>query len=152
MVWAKLTSLWSFMIRMCRRSDICEEWFLGSPYQYLPEVPLSEGCRPRLVGPWIPSVEYPLNLDEAQGGKIGNDLIVVGGYLLDYRKATPQVWALDTTDTSAEWRQMDDMPISDGLTHGAFVMVEEMYYMCGGFVVGCFVLLVVVTMCAMSLT
>ena len=67
---------------------------------------------------------------------IGKDFVLVSGFSGGWGFATPKVYALDTSDPNANWRPMDDLPVYSGITHGAFVVVGNKYYMCGGYLGG----------------
>jgi len=67
---------------------------------------------------------------------IGNDFVVAGGYYESVKNATCQTYALDTTDPSAEWRQMDDCQIELGVTHAATVVVGTKLFLLGGYLGG----------------
>jgi hypothetical protein len=73
---------------------------------------------------------------EAQGIVIGNDLVVVSGFFNGFDRATAQTFALDTIAATAVWRRMDDLPVPEGITHAAFVVVGAKLYMCGGYIGG----------------
>jgi N-acetylneuraminic acid mutarotase len=103
----------------------------------------------QFVGSWERYNDYPLHVAESAGGFIGNDgndLLIVSGFHDDWGKATDKVYALDTTQTPFEWERMDDLPMDDveipwsksktGISHTAFVIVKDVYYMCGGYVGG----------------
>jgi outer membrane protein assembly factor BamB len=62
--------------------------------------------------------------------------VVIGGFIGGYNETTRQTYALNLTDEKAEWRRMDDMPSSIGITHAAYAVVKNMLYMCGGYVGG----------------
>ena len=64
---------------------------------------------------------------------IGNDLLLISGFTIHYGQATAQCFALDLTNPDAEWRRMDDLPVHEGITHGAFVVIGMKLYMCGGY-------------------
>jgi len=69
---------------------------------------------------------------------IGNDFVIISGFRGSYRAATAENYALDTTNSNASWRRMDDLPElqSQGITHGAFVVIGNKFYMCGGYLGG----------------
>jgi hypothetical protein len=73
---------------------------------------------------------------EAQGGIIGDDLVIISGFTMGYKQATNKVYALNLRDPLAPWRPMDNLPVSPGITHGAYVVVGFKLYMCGGYVGG----------------
>jgi hypothetical protein len=70
----------------------------------------------------------------------------VSGFVDDWEQSTNKVYALDTTKTPFTWEPMDDLPMDNvdapwsnsktGITHGAFVIVKDIYYMCGGYLGG----------------
>lgn len=82
------------------------------------------------------SKKYPLTVAEAQGAKIGDDLLIVGGFIGGYSETTRKGFALNLTDEDAEWRPVDDMPTAIGITHGAYAVAGQKFYMCGGYVGG----------------
>jgi Kelch motif len=67
---------------------------------------------------------------------IGNDIVVFGGFIDGFADATNQTFARDITNPAGVWRRMDDIPLADGLTHAAFVLVGTKVYTCGGFIGG----------------
>jgi hypothetical protein len=77
-----------------------------------------------------------LNVAEAQGMMIDGIFVVYGGFYKDWKIATSATHTLDTTNPSATWQKVDDIPISEGLTHGAHVRVGTKIYNCGGYVGG----------------
>jgi hypothetical protein len=90
-----------------------------------------------LVGDWEWAVKpYPLTVAEAMGAKIGDDLLIIGGFIGGYNETTKQAFARNLTDEDAEWRRVDDMPTSLGITHAAYAVVGEMLFMCGGYLGG----------------
>ena len=74
----------------------------------------------------------PYSTLEAQGAVIGKDFVMIGGFANGIKAATTKTYSLDTSDPNADWQKMDDLPISQGVTHGAFVVVGQKFYMCGG--------------------
>jgi N-acetylneuraminic acid mutarotase len=88
----------------------------------------------QLVGNYEDYVEYPLPIGESQGGIIGRDLLVFSGFTDGFGQSTARCYAKNLDDDKAQWRRMDDLPISEGLTHGAVVIVGLKAYMCGGYV------------------
>jgi len=79
---------------------------------------------------------YPLGVGEAQGGMIGKDFVITSGFYNTVKVATPQTWAIDTSDPSATWRRQDDMPITLGVTHCATVIIGTKIYLLGGYLGG----------------
>jgi hypothetical protein len=73
---------------------------------------------------------------EANGAIVGKDLVLISGFYNGYTNATAKNFALDITDPYAIWRQMDDHPVADGITHIALVVVGMKVYTCGGYVGG----------------
>jgi N-acetylneuraminic acid mutarotase len=72
---------------------------------------------------------------ESQGGLIGNDMVVVSGFSTGWNYTTPKVYAYDTSVRGAQWREMDNIPVPEGLTHTGHVVVNcTKLYMCGGYV------------------
>ena len=71
---------------------------------------------------------------EAQGGVIGTDLVVTGGFLPGWN-VTRATYALDLAGSggTAGWRRMDDFPLEQGMTHAAFAIHESKMYFCGGY-------------------
>jgi hypothetical protein len=57
------------------------------------------------------------------------------GFEKGVQACTDKVYALNTADPKAQWREMDKLPSSvwEGITHGAFVLLGTKLYMCGGF-------------------
>ena len=67
---------------------------------------------------------------------IGSDLVIISGFKNGWNYVTKETYALDTSDPNAQWRRMDDLPASDGVTHSAFAVVGQKLYMCGGYLGG----------------
>lgn len=84
------------------------------------------------MGDWESLPQYPLHVGEAQGGIIGNDLVVTGGFLPGW-SVTTATYALDITTPNSSWRRMDDFPLAQGMTHAAFAIHETKMYFCGGY-------------------
>jgi N-acetylneuraminic acid mutarotase len=87
-----------------------------------------------LVGSWEDHTDYPLSIGESQGGILGNDMLVFSGFVNGFGQSTPACYALDLNSPTAQWRRMNDLPITEGLTHGAVVIVGLKAYLCGGYV------------------
>jgi hypothetical protein len=77
-------------------------------------------------------MSYPFKMAEGQGGMIGTDFFLAGGFADGFNQATPACYARNVNVTGAPWRRMDDMPISAGLTHAGAAIVGMKLYMCGG--------------------
>jgi len=86
----------------------------------------------QFVSGWETLTQYPLRVGEAQGGVIGTDLVVTGGFLQGW-SVTNTTYALDLTTANANWRRMDDFPLAQGMTHAAFAIHETKMYFCGGY-------------------
>lgn len=86
----------------------------------------------QLNGCWEKTAPYPLVVAEAQGGIVGRDRIVISGFINNYSAATPATYAINLDDPDSQWRQMDDMPVSEGITHAAVAIFGTKVYMCGG--------------------
>jgi hypothetical protein len=79
------------------------------------------------------SPNYPIFVAEAQATIVGNDIFIFGGFNNDFSDATNATFALDIRRSNSTWRQMDDMPVSIGITHAATVTIGLKVYMCGGY-------------------
>lgn len=77
---------------------------------------------------------YPIYVGEAQGGMIGNDLVVTGGFHRGFATVAVDTYAMSAADGS--WRRMDDFPLAEGMTHAAFAIHGMKMYMCGGYIGG----------------
>jgi len=70
---------------------------------------------------------------------IGEDFVLIGGFYKPgggFDVATAKKFALDTSKTNADWRAIEDLPVTEGITHAAFVVVGTKFYMCGGYLGG----------------
>jgi N-acetylneuraminic acid mutarotase len=91
---------------------------------------------------WETYTPYPLPLSESQGGIIGTDLVLFSGFSGTYSFVTDKVFALDlsswngSSPSSAEWREMDPIPVALGLTHTGYVVQNDTIYACGGYIGG----------------
>jgi hypothetical protein len=65
-----------------------------------------------------------------------NIFVLYGGFNRDCSVASAFTYTLDTADPTATWQKVDDIPISQGLTHGAHVRIGTKIYNCGGYVGG----------------
>jgi len=78
---------------------------------------------------------------------IGNELLIVSGFVNSWAEVTKAVYKLDTTDPNAQWEQQDDIISQLGISHAGFAAVGQLFYICGGYmgpnpgpsVDGCFV-------------
>jgi hypothetical protein len=68
------------------------------------------------------------------GGIVGNDFIVVSGFSAIWENVTKKVFALNTVDPKATWREMDEVPTEQGFSHAAFAIDENNVYICGSYV------------------
>jgi hypothetical protein len=50
--------------------------------------------------------------------------------------ASNATYTLDTSNASATWQKVDDIPIGAGLTHSAHIHIGSKIYNCGGYVGG----------------
>jgi Kelch motif len=87
--------------------------------------------------------DYPLSPNEAQGGFVGDDFVITGGFYPDASKVTVQTWAYRSPPSSGagaagSWERRADYPISAGVTHAAFAVdyTSDRLYMCGGYLGG----------------
>lgn len=87
------------------------------------------GTPPRLIGDWETLKSYPLTVLEAQGAIIGDDFVVISGFTNGVSSATNHNYALDLTNPNANWRRVADLPVRQGITHGAFAVVGTKLYM-----------------------
>ena len=76
---------------------------------------------------------YPLKIAEASGGLIGDDFVVVSGFTGNWDAVTQKVYAYNTRDPLATWREMDDVPVQ-GFSHAAFAVDGLTMYICGAYV------------------
>ncbi len=81
---------------------------------------------------WQNIKNLPYGTNEAQGAMIGTDFVIVGGFANGIDAATTNVYSLDMSNPNANWQEMDDLPISKGVSHGAYVVIGSKFYMCGG--------------------
>lgn len=81
--------------------------------------------------------EYPLSVAEAQGGRIGDDLVIIGGFKDGYDATTTDTFALNMSNPDGGWRPLDSLPVYVGVTHGAFALIgDTTMAMCGGYTGG----------------
>ena len=84
---------------------------------------------PKLVGDWEDFEDYPMPIAEAQGTIIGDDLVIISGFTGGYKKATNKNYAINLKDEKPKWRKIADLPVKEGITHGAFALVGSSLYM-----------------------
>jgi hypothetical protein len=68
------------------------------------------------------------------GAMIGDDLVVVSGFDDGFDGVTKRVYALKTSDPTADWREMDPVPTDDGFSHAAYSVKDSIMYICGAYV------------------
>jgi hypothetical protein len=87
---------------------------------------------------WLPGTPYPIGAAEAQGGMMGDKFLLLSGYSGGWDYTTPTARYLDVTVAgAASWQDLDDHPISLGVTHGGYTIVGgTKFFMCGGYVGG----------------
>jgi hypothetical protein len=71
---------------------------------------------------------------EAQGGFIGTDLFLFGGFDGGWNKATNKSYYMNTV--TQNWTEVDPIPIPKGVTHMGNVIVGNKVYGCGGYTGG----------------
>jgi hypothetical protein len=77
---------------------------------------------------------YPVRTSEPQGLIVDDDIVVFSGFTDAYTKASRHNYARNVvSNNSSTWRRMEDMPLSDGMTHMATVKVGSVVYLCGGY-------------------
>jgi hypothetical protein len=92
---------------------------------------------PSFDGDWESLADYPFSTIEAQGGFVGDDFVIIGGFYPDIFSATQQTWAYH----EGRWERRADYPIPAGVTHAAITVDKnsvdgDKLYACGGFVGG----------------
>ena len=84
---------------------------------------------------------------ESHGALIGNDYCIVSGFLNGIDACTPNIYCIDTQDSSKDWVQRVSLQDSDsiegtklgtGISHGAETVIGSRFYMCGGVSHHCF--------------
>jgi N-acetylneuraminic acid mutarotase len=90
----------------------------------------------QLVGSWEKWEPYPIDVAESLGTIIGDDFVIVSGFSRSFGEVTKQVFAYNTKDPSAKWREMDEVPVPIGFSHAAFGVDGNIMYICGGYVGG----------------
>lgn len=98
--------------------------------------------RGQLTGGWKdPHGDFPISVVEGHGSMIGQDFCLVSGFVNGADGTTPDIYCIDTQNTSANWRKRVSLKDSDsmegtklgiGLSHGAEAVVGSKFYMCGG--------------------
>jgi hypothetical protein len=74
-----------------------------------------------------------VRIGEAQGLMVGNDIVIMAGFIDDFASVTNQTYARDMTVPGSTWRRMDDMPLAIGVTHAATLRIGSKVYLCGGY-------------------
>jgi hypothetical protein len=92
---------------------------------------------PSFDGAWESLADYPFATIEAQGGFVGDDFVITGGFYPDSSSATVQTWAYQ----DGQWERRADYPIPAGVTHAAIAVEKndvdgDQLYVCGGYVGG----------------
>jgi N-acetylneuraminic acid mutarotase len=89
----------------------------------------------QLVGTsWQDGTKYPITVSEAGGAIVGgNTLVISSGFQSTWSFTTLETYSLDTSNPVASWVRLDDQPLTLGLTHCAFTVVSNKFYMCGGY-------------------
>lgn len=89
------------------------------------------------MGDWQSLKCYRFPIAEAQGAMIdGKNLFIVAGFLSRFKRVTRKTFSLDTSRPRAIWRRRDNHPREGGTTHAGFVVVNNIFYMCGGYLGG----------------
>lgn len=93
-------------------------------------------CRvPHFMDNWTFFQPYPTRVAESQGRIIGNDFVIVSGFTHRFSSATDATRALDLTQPEASWRPLAPIPVPQGITHAAQVLIGDEFYMYVCFVV-----------------
>jgi N-acetylneuraminic acid mutarotase len=69
------------------------------------------------------------------GALVGDDITLVSGFSGSFNSVTKKVYAYNTRDPNAKWREMDDVPVP-GFSHAAFAVDKTILYTCGAYVGG----------------
>ena len=78
---------------------------------------------------------------ESHGGMIGSDYCIVSGFFNGITATTPNIYCIDTQNTSTDWVQrvslkdsdsIENTPLGTGLSHGAETIIGSRFYLCGG--------------------
>ena len=86
------------------------------------------------MGSWEPVQKHPIPLAEAQGGMVGEDFVLIGGFTTEWNHASTMVYARNVKEQTSFWRRMDDIP--SPVTHAATAVVGSKLFLCGGYVGG----------------
>jgi hypothetical protein len=62
--------------------------------------------------------------------------VIFGGFYPWWNSATNATFVLDTSKSASMWKRVDDVPIPQGLTHGAHIVRQSKIYNCGGYIGG----------------
>jgi hypothetical protein len=68
------------------------------------------------------------------GAMIGDDFVIVSGFFDGFDGVTKKVYALKTTDPTAVWREMDEVPTDQGFSHAAYSIKGTVMFVCGAYV------------------
>jgi hypothetical protein len=69
------------------------------------------------------------------GALIGDDMVIASGFSGTFNNVTQRVFAFDTRNASAKWREMDPVPVP-GFTHAGYAVNGSQMYICGSYVGG----------------
>ena len=67
------------------------------------------------------------------GAMVGDDMVLVSGFSGSFSKVTKKVYAYNTRDPKATWREMDDVPVP-GFSHASYAVDGLILYICGAYV------------------
>jgi hypothetical protein len=87
------------------------------------------------VGDWESWERYPIPVAESMGALIGDDFVIVSGFSGTFNNVTTRVFAFDTKNATAKWREMDAVPVT-GFTHAGYAVNGSVLYICGSYVGG----------------
>ena len=89
----------------------------------------------QFVGLWQDVPAYPIGVVEANGGLVGEDLVIFSGFTDQLSKASVKTHSFDMSNPNAQWIERDDLPSylgGQGLTHTAVAVHGQKLYTCGG--------------------
>ena len=78
---------------------------------------------------------YPSRNSEPQGLIVDDDIVLFSGFTDAYTKASRRTYARNVVKavSNTTWRRMEDIPLTNGMTHMATVKVGSVVYLCGGY-------------------